>query len=225
MTPQVKAHLSVILALMALVKTVQYYLARFELNFSTRGVVEGASYTDVHAQLPALNLLMVISVVAAGAVHLEHLAAGLGASRSSRSGCGASSRSSSARSSRPCIQQFFVQPNELAKEQPYIERNIEATRDAFGLDDKHVAVEQLRLQGRTSPPQTSSSDSQTTRQRAALGPAGHPAATSRCSRSCRPSTSSPTSTSTATRSTASTRQVLIAARELNRDDLPEPDAG
>ena len=64
-TPQVKAHLSVILALMALVKTAQYYFGRFELNFSSRGVVEGASYTDVNAQLPALNLLIVISVVAA----------------------------------------------------------------------------------------------------------------------------------------------------------------
>ena len=41
-TPQVKAHLSVILAIMALVKTVQYYLARFELDFSSRGVVDGA---------------------------------------------------------------------------------------------------------------------------------------------------------------------------------------
>ena len=51
-TPQVKAHLSVILAVMALVKTAQYYLGRFELNFSTRGVVEGASATDVKAQLP-----------------------------------------------------------------------------------------------------------------------------------------------------------------------------
>ena len=65
-TPQVKAHLSVILAVMALVKTAQYYLGRFELNFSTRGVVEGASYTDVKAQLPALNLLIFISIGAAG---------------------------------------------------------------------------------------------------------------------------------------------------------------
>ena len=64
-TPQVKAHLSFILAAMALVKTAQYYLGRFELDFSTRGVVEGASYTDVHAQLPALNLLIFISIVAA----------------------------------------------------------------------------------------------------------------------------------------------------------------
>ena len=78
-TPQVKAHLSVILAVMALVKTAQYYLGRFELNFSTRGVVEGASYTDVKAQLPALNLLIFISIVAARAVPLEHPAPRLGA--------------------------------------------------------------------------------------------------------------------------------------------------
>ena len=50
---------------MALTKTVQYYLARYELVFSRRGFVDGASYTDVHAQLPALNLLMVISIAAA----------------------------------------------------------------------------------------------------------------------------------------------------------------
>ncbi len=64
-TPQVKVHLSVILALMALTKTAQYYLARYELVFSQRGFVEGAGYTDVKAQLPALNLLMIISIAAA----------------------------------------------------------------------------------------------------------------------------------------------------------------
>jgi hypothetical protein len=64
-TPQVKVHLSVILALMALTKTVQYYLARYELLFSHRGVVDGAGYTDIKAQLPALNFLMIISIAAA----------------------------------------------------------------------------------------------------------------------------------------------------------------
>src|SRR5262249_60255421 len=63
-TPQVKVHISVILALMALTKTVQYYLARFGLTLSHRGVVDGATYTDVKAQLPALNLLMLFSVAA-----------------------------------------------------------------------------------------------------------------------------------------------------------------
>ena len=65
-TPQVKAHLSVILAVMALVKTAQYYFSRFGLTLSSRGVVDGATYTDVKAQLPAYNLLIFISIVAAG---------------------------------------------------------------------------------------------------------------------------------------------------------------
>ena len=50
---------------MALTKTAQYYLAQFALTLSHRGFVDGATYTDVHAQLPALRLLMLISVAAA----------------------------------------------------------------------------------------------------------------------------------------------------------------
>ncbi len=133
-TPQVKAHLSVILGLMALVKTAQYFLARYELNFSSRGVVQGASKTDIAAQLPALNLLMVISIVAAGLFVwniwrrgwvLPVIAVGLWGFVALVVGTIVPA----------AYQQFFVQPNELAKEKPYIKRNIEATRAAFGLSN------------------------------------------------------------------------------------------
>ena len=63
-TPQVKAHISVLLALAALARAGGYWLQRFELDFSTRGAVHGATYTDVEAQLPALQLLFFISLVA-----------------------------------------------------------------------------------------------------------------------------------------------------------------
>ena len=132
-TPQVKAHLSVILALMALVKTAQYYFGRFELTLSTRGVVEGASYTDVKAELPALELLIFISIFAAGLFIwniwrrgwvLPIIAVGLWAFVSLVIG-----------TIYPAvIQQFKVGPNEFQAEQPYIARNIRATREAFGLD-------------------------------------------------------------------------------------------
>jgi uncharacterized protein len=131
-TPQVKAHLSVILAFMALVKTAQYYLGRFELNFSTRGVVEGASYTDVKAQLPALNLLIFISIGAAGLFLwnirrrgwvLPIIAVGLWAFVSLVIGT----------IYPAAIQQFKVGPNEYQTEAKYIDRNIRATRDSFGL--------------------------------------------------------------------------------------------
>jgi uncharacterized protein len=132
-TPQVKAHLSVILAVMALVKTAQYYLGRFELNFSSRGVVEGASYTDVKAQLPALNLLIVISIFAAGLFIwniqrrgwvLPIIAVGLWGFVSIVIGT----------IYPAAIQQFKVGPNEFQTEAPYIDRNIRATRNAFGIE-------------------------------------------------------------------------------------------
>ena len=131
-TPQVKAHLSVILAVMALVKTAQYYLDRFNLDFSQRGVVTGASYTDVKAQLPALNLLIFISIVAAGLFIwniwrrgwvLPIIAVGLWGFVSIVIG-----------TIYPAgVQKFRVEPNEFQNEQRYIERNIASTRAAFGL--------------------------------------------------------------------------------------------
>ncbi|MFM8303550.1 MAG: UPF0182 family protein, partial [Actinomycetota bacterium] len=131
-TPQVKAHLSVILAVMALVKTAEYYFARFELNFSTRGAVDGAGYTQVKAELPALNLLIFISIVAAALFLwniwrrgwvLPIIAVGLWGFVSIVVG-----------TIYPAlIKQFRVNPNEYAKERRYIARNIAATRDAYGL--------------------------------------------------------------------------------------------
>ena len=62
--PSVKVHLSAILAGLALVKAADYWLSRYELTVSDRGVVDGALYTDVKAKLPALNLLLLISLFA-----------------------------------------------------------------------------------------------------------------------------------------------------------------
>ena len=64
-SPGVKAHLSVLVAGLALLKAADYRLDSFDLLYSTRGVVFGASYTDVKAQLPALTLLALISLFAA----------------------------------------------------------------------------------------------------------------------------------------------------------------
>ena len=64
-TPQVKRHLSSLLALLALLKAADYWYQRYSLNFSSRGVVDGAGYTDVNAQLPAIKLLILISLTAA----------------------------------------------------------------------------------------------------------------------------------------------------------------
>ena len=133
-TPQVKAHLSVLLFLLALVRAVGYWLDRFELTFSSRGAVDGAGYTDVNAQLPAIQLLLLISLFAAvlflinirmrGWV-LPVVAVGLWAFVSIVM----------AGIYPAFIQRFQVDPAESTREAPYIERNMVATRMAMGLDD------------------------------------------------------------------------------------------
>ncbi|HWL64629.1 MAG TPA: UPF0182 family protein [Actinomycetota bacterium] len=132
--PGALAHVSVILGLLALTKSAQYWLGRFQLNFSSRGVVDGASYTDVHAQLPALNVLALISIVSAvlflvnirlRRVSLPLAAVGIWILFSFVAG-GIWPWS---------VQRFSVEPNELPRERPFLQRNIEATRGAFQLDD------------------------------------------------------------------------------------------
>ena len=133
-TPQVKAHISVLLGLLALVKAADYWLQRYELTTSTRGTVDGATYTDVNAQLPAIYLLLFIAVLSfflfiyniwrRGWV-LPVVAVGLWALVSVVAGV-----------AYPAfIQRFTVEPAESSVEAPYISNNIEATRQAFGLDE------------------------------------------------------------------------------------------
>ncbi len=132
--PHVKAHLSLLLGLIVASKAFDYYLDIYELNFSPRGQVTGASYTDVNAQLPALRILIVIAAVSAVVLivnirfrgwRLPIIALGVWIGASVLVG-----------SVYPAlIQQFRVVPNEVAAEAPYIERNILSTRKAFGLDE------------------------------------------------------------------------------------------
>jgi uncharacterized membrane protein (UPF0182 family) len=132
-TPQVKAHLSVLLGLIVLTKAWGYYLGTFDLLTSRRGVVEGASFTDVKAELPALRILTFIAVACAllflvnirlRGWALPVIALGLLALVSITAGA-----------AYPAfVQRFRVAPQEFQREQPYIVRNIQATRAAFGLD-------------------------------------------------------------------------------------------
>lgn len=133
-TPQVKAHLSVLLGLIVIVKAWGYYLGRFDLLTSERGVVTGASYTDMHAQLPALNLLLVVSLVCAVLFFVNIRLKGWGLPVI---GVGLLALVSVVAGGLfpAFIQQVRVDPQELQQERPYIARNIEFTRTAFGLDD------------------------------------------------------------------------------------------
>ena len=128
-----KAHLSVLLAFVAVLKAFAYRLDSMELLYSPRGKVFGASYTDVVAHLPALNLLILISLF--GAVLLlvnikrrgwllPATAISLWLAVSIIVGGVVPA----------AIQRFRVVPDELNKELPYVENHINYTRLAYGLD-------------------------------------------------------------------------------------------
>jgi uncharacterized protein len=133
----VKAHLSALAAALAAARAVGYWIDARELLYSGGSSFFGAGYTDINAKLPALQLLAIVSLLAAvlflwnirrpdwtlalvsvGAWAFVSVAAGL---------------------VYPAIvQRFTVQPNELARESEFIGHNIAATRSAFGLDDVEV---------------------------------------------------------------------------------------
>jgi hypothetical protein len=131
--PHVHAHLAILLGCIVLLKAWGYRLDQFTLVFSPRGVVTGASYTDVHAQLPALRLLMLVAPVCAVLFFLNlrsrdftlPVAGTLLLVLSSVLIGGVVPA---------FVQRFQVAPQELQREEPYIQRNIDATRKAFALE-------------------------------------------------------------------------------------------
>ncbi|MDT8305052.1 MAG: UPF0182 family protein [Anaerolineae bacterium] len=125
---------AILLALLALLWAAGYWLNTYELLFSPRGVVFGAGYTDIAASLPVLRIQVVVMVLVAAALLwmawrpnprpvLILLAVWLLVSV-----VGANLYPA-------LLQRYAVEPNELAREAPYIEHNIAYTRAAFGLSD------------------------------------------------------------------------------------------
>lgn len=136
-TSAARIQLMVILGVWMLLRVLSYWLDRYDLLSSQQTMFTGAGYTSIHAVLPAKILLMVIAVVVAIAffsaivlrdMRIPALATVLMLFSSLIIGA-----------AWPYfVEQFSVQPNRAEKETPYIGRNIEATRYAYGLTDDKV---------------------------------------------------------------------------------------
>ena len=128
-----KAHLSLLLAFIAILKAFAYRLDSMELLYSPRGKVFGASYTDVIAHLPALNLLILISLFGAVLLLVNIKRRGWLLPATAISLWLAVSIIVGGLVPA-AIQRFRVVPDELNKELPYVENHIDYTRLAYGLD-------------------------------------------------------------------------------------------
>ncbi|MEH1807184.1 UPF0182 family protein [Nostoc sp.] len=137
-SPQQQRHLSGMGGLLMLVVAFSYWLSRYELVYSTRGVSYGASYTDVTAQLPAYTVLCFVAVAIATYLlwrtffwkpksQYRHLVFyGLGVYLVLVVAADVVIPA--------VVQSLIVLPNELQREQPYIQRTIALTRQAFDLE-------------------------------------------------------------------------------------------
>lgn len=139
----VKAHITVLIFFIFFLVAWNFWLQRYELLFSSQGIVFGPGYTDVHARIFAYNAMTVITLLSAVLLFVSLfrkditlLAAGIGVLLAALFlivgiypwG----------------LQKFVVEPNELEKEKPYISHNIEFTRKAYGLDTverSHFSIE------------------------------------------------------------------------------------
>ncbi|MFD0266876.1 UPF0182 family protein [Streptomyces sp. NPDC127106] len=141
-TAAATGHLSVLLGLFVTLKAVAYWLDRYGLavkssDFKAADNWTGLRYVDANAYLPAKTILVAIAAICAALFfatlwrrtwQLPVIGFGLMVLSAILIG-----------GLYPAIvQKFQVQPNEQAKEAPYVEKNIKATRDAYGIDQSEV---------------------------------------------------------------------------------------
>ncbi|MEV5344530.1 UPF0182 family membrane protein [Streptomyces achromogenes] len=141
-TAAATGHLSVLLGIFVALKAVAYWLDRYGLavkssDFKATDNWTGLRYVDANAYLPAKTILFCIAVICAllffatlwrRTWQLPVIGFGLMVLSAILIG-----------GLYPAIvQKFQVQPNEQAKEAPYVQKNLKATREAYGIDDTQV---------------------------------------------------------------------------------------
>ena len=126
------AHGSALLGLYFAIKVWSYALDRYLLLYNDNGVVVGAGYTDVHVELPALWLLIVLAAIAAivafANVRLRTVRLVIAAPLLVFGGSFLFAEVIPA-----LFERFYVKPSELQLETPYIQQNIGFTREAYNL--------------------------------------------------------------------------------------------
>lgn len=158
-TPAARRHVAILIAALVLVRAGMYWLDRYQLAVQDSRLLTGLTYSDVHAVMPAKAILAVAAVMCAllflasiathswrlpivGTVLLTVTAVVAGGIYPA------------------LIQSLKVRPSEKSLESPYIQRSIDATRAAFGLDGvkvepytaaTHATAGQLREDAATVP--------------------------------------------------------------------------
>jgi uncharacterized membrane protein (UPF0182 family) len=203
-------------ALLLLVLALREYLGRFELLFQDQTIFAGITFTDAHVTL-AGKLVISIALLVGAAIAF---AAALAMPRPRwvlASIVPAVVCSVIAALIGWYVSNFVVKPNQLVRERPYIEHNIEMTRRAFALD----RIEQHAFPADTGIEALDAGNNQTTLQNIRLWDSRALQDTLRQIQEIRTYYDFPDIDIDRYLVNGSVRQMLLAVRELNVDKLPE----
>ena len=130
----VRRHLGILAAVASVIIGVQYWIGRYSLLTQSGDNIDGAMYADVNATLPAHSILAAISIAVAA---LFLVAAFRGTWRLPTIGVVVTVVAALVIGGvyPALIEQFRVRPNARSLNAPYIQHNIDATLEAYGLDD------------------------------------------------------------------------------------------
>jgi uncharacterized protein len=207
--------LSIAISFLLLVVASMVYVSRYELLLDHHTIFDGLNYTDAHITIG--GLLVVTLALIAGAI-----IAAINALRIPRGRLIAASIAPAA----ICyvalgligwyVSNFVVKPNELVREGPYITNNIQMTRQAYGLDRFH----QQEFPAETTIESADAANNQPTLQNIRLWDWHALQDTLRQVQEIRTYYDFPDIDIDRYNVNGTTRQVMLAARELNIDKLP-----
>ena len=136
-TVAARVQLSILFGLIVLMKAIAYWFDRYALALKENKLITGATYTDINATLPAKAILSGIAVVCA-LLFFANIARKSWLLPAAGTALMVVSSVLIAGIYPGAVQQFQVKPSESSKEAPYIQRNIDSTRAAYGLTDVDV---------------------------------------------------------------------------------------
>src|SRR5438876_5112264 len=207
---------SIAFGFLLLTLAMRAYIARFERLFDEHTIFGGVTYTDAHVMLPGMLAVCVALVLGAAIASINVVAVPharwLVAAVAPAAVCYLALQIIGW-----YVSSFIVKPNELVRERPYIAYNIDLTRQAYGLD----RLSQREFPAETTVDAADPANNQATLQNIRLWDWRALQDTLRQIQEIRTYYDCPDSDIDRYEIDGITRQVMLAARELNVDKLPE----
>src|SRR5580700_9298213 len=207
---------SIAFGFLLLILAMRAYIARFERLFDDHTIFGGVTYTDAHVMLPGMLVVCAALVLGAAIAAINVVAVPR-----------ARWLAASVAPAAVCylvlqifgwyVSSFIVKPNELVRERPYIAYNIDLTRQAYGLD----RLAQREFPAETTVEAADPANNQATLQNIRLWDWRALQDTLRQIQEIRTYYDFPDIDIDRYKIDGTIRQVMLAARELNVDKLPE----